>query len=98
MPGSRVHEKKDPYRSESDDQDDRPYHLFQSKFPPFARGGMMTEHDEKDTWGHKLPEHQMKWLNSSGDFREIPTAYPTVSSHTVMFHVWVFRRFKLTFL
>lgn len=86
MPGSRVYEKKNPYRSESDDEDDddRPYHLFKTKFQPFARSDMVTERDGKDTWGHKLPEEKVTWLNSNGDFREVQTAHPTVSPQTIM--------------
>jgi hypothetical protein len=68
MRGSRVYEEEDPYRMDNDDEeehDKRPYHLFQSKFQPFARGDMVTEDDEKDTWGHKLPENKVTWLKSN---------------------------------
>ena len=90
MHGSRVYEKEDPYAVENDDEeeyDERPYHLFQSKFQPFARGRMVTEHDEKDTWGHTLPEDEVTWLKRNDGawaetekLREVQTAHPTVSS------------------
>lgn len=93
MAGSRVHEEADPDRFEVSDEDERPYHFFQSRFQGFACGRLVAEHDDKDTWGHPLPEDKVMWLNSNGDvssetkqFREVQTAHPTVSSRIITDH------------
>lgn len=104
MPGSRVHEEADSFRFEISDEDERPYYFFQSRFQGFARGRLVAEHDEKDTWGHPLPEDKVTWLNSNGDvsagadFREVQTAHPTVSLRIIAYHKYVSLTLTLTLL
>lgn len=64
----------------------------------------MTEHDTKDSWGCKLPDLKVTWLNENGDasaeaeeFREAQTAYPTVK-HPLTKPTWALRKLILTYL
>jgi len=75
------------------DEDEGYCHLFESKFERFGRGRDMGDYGD-DSWGQKLPEWKVTWLNDKGDksakakkFREVQTAYMTVSHHklTVFF-------------
>jgi len=84
MVESRAHDEEEgPYCR--DNYDESPYHLFKPNFQRPTRSRLVTEHDTTDSWGCKLPDHKVTWLNENGDasagaeeFREAQMAYPTV--------------------
>jgi hypothetical protein len=86
-------------------EEEGPCHLFEGKFYRFGRGRRVTEYDEEDSWGQKLPEWKVTWLNDNGDasaeakkFREVQMAYMTVSSQILTTCRWIFHRLALTIL